>query len=597
MDFFDFLTMIGGLALFLYGMHLLGEGLAKIAGGRFEQILEKLTDNPVKAVFMGAGVTAVIQSSSAATVMVVGFVNSGILKLQQAVGIIMGANVGTTLTSWILGAQGIDSNSFLVRLCKPSSFSPVLAITGVVLMSVSRGSTALQRDRSRSIGVVMVGFAILMSGMETMSSAVKPLADVPEFTGLLTRFTNPFLGVLAGTLLTAVLQSSSASVGILQALCATGAVGYGAAVPIILGQNIGTCVTAMLSAVGAGKNAKRAALVHLYFNLIGTLLFMIVFYVVNAVTPLAFLDMEATPFGIAAVHSVFNILSTVFLLPFSGGLVRLACLSVREEDFPEKTHPEGDERALHLLDVRFLEMPSYAVERSRTVAGIMAELAEESMNQAMGLLQQYTEEAADQVAALECRVDALEDELGSYLMKLSTRDMPERDSHLLSTMLHCISDFERISDYARNIKEAAEEMTEKGLQFSEKAGEELAVLSTAIRDILNLAMRSFREGNLQLARQVEPLEEVIDGLNLDIRRRHVKRLRKGKCTIELGFLLYDIVMNLKRASEHCTNIAVCMLQVSDEEFDTHAYLERLKQDEDIEFRGKVLAYGERYQLP
>ena len=324
---------------------------------------------------------------------------------------------------------------------------------------------------------------------------------------------------------------------------------------------------------------------------------MIVFYVVNAVTPLAFLDMEATPFGIAAVHSVFNILSTVFLLPFSGGLVRLACLSVREEDFPKETHPEGEESVLHLLDVRFLEVPSYAVERSRTVAGIMAELAEKSMNQAMGLLQSYTEDAADEVAVLECRVDALEDELGSYLMKLSTRDMPERDSHLLSTMLHCISDFERISDYARNIKEAAEEMTEKGLQFSEKALDELAVLSTAIRDILNLATRSFREGNLQLARQVEPLEEVIDGLNLDIRRRHVKRLRKGKCTIELGFLLYDIVMHLKRASEHCTNIAVCMLQVSDEEFDTHAYLERLKQDEDIEFRGKVLAYGERYKLP
>ncbi len=592
MDFFDFLTMIGGLALFLYGMHLLGEGLAKIAGGKFEQILERLTDNPLKAVVMGAGVTAVIQSSSAATVMVVGFVNSGIMKLQQAVGIIMGANVGTTITSWILGAQGIDSNSFLVRLCKPSSFSPVLAIVGVVLMSVSKGNTAFQRDRLKSIGVVMVGFAILMFGMDTMSGAVKPLANVPEFTGILTRFTNPFLGVLAGTVLTAVLQSSSASVGILQALCATGAVGYGAAIPIIMGQNIGTCVTAMLSGMGAGKNAKRAALVHLYFNLIGTILFMSLFYIVNAVTPFVFLDTAATPFGIAAVHSIFNILSTICLLPFSGGLVRLACLSVREE-----APPEEEESVSHLLDVRFLEMPSYAVERSRTVAGIMAELAEESMNQAMGLLQSYTQEAADEVVALECRVDALEDALGSYLVKLSTRDMPERDSHILSTILHCISDFERISDYARNIKEAAEEMAEKGLQFSEKAREELTVFSGAICDILNLSMGSFREGNLQLARQVEPLEEVIEGLNLDIRRRHVKRLRKGKCTIELGFLLYDIVTNLERVADHCSNIAVCILQVSDEEFDTHAYLDRLKQEEDIEFRGKVLAYGERYKLP
>ncbi|MCI8528898.1 MAG: Na/Pi cotransporter family protein [Lachnospiraceae bacterium] len=592
MDFFDFLTMIGGLALFLYGMHLLGEGLAKVAGGKFEQILERLTDNPVKAVFMGAGVTAVIQSSSAATVMVVGFVNSGIMKLQQAVGIIMGANVGTTITSWILGAQGIDSNSFLVRMCKPASFSPILAIIGVVLISVTGRGGAAQRDRKKSIGVILIGFAILMFGMDTMSGAVKPLADVPEFTGLLTRFTNPFLGVLAGTALTAVLQSSSASVGILQALCATGAVGYGAAIPIIMGQNIGTCATAMLSGMGAGKNAKRAALVHLYFNVIGTLLFMAFFYLLNMVRPFAFLDMAATPFGIAAVHSVFNILSTLVLLPFSGGLVKLACLSVREADSSEE-----EENVLQLLDVRFLEMPSYAVERSRTVAGIMAEQAQKAMNLAMGLLRSYTKEAADEVEALECSVDAMEDALGEYLVKLSAKDMPEKDSHVLSTILHCIGDFERISDHARNVKESVEDMVEKGMQFSDKAGEELDIVSKAVCDILDLAMRSFREGNLQLARQVEPLEEVIDGLNLDVRRRHVKRLRKGKCTIELGFLLSDIVMNMERVSDHCSNIAVSMLQAEEEEFDTHAYLDRLKQEDNIEFRGKVLAYGERYRLP
>lgn len=592
MDFFDFLTMVGGLALFLYGMHLLGEGLAKIAGGKFEQILERLTDNPLKAVIMGAGVTAIIQSSSAATVMVVGFVNSGIMKLQQAVGIIMGANIGTTITSWILGAQGIDSDSFLVRLCKPTSFSPIMAIAGIILMGTGKGGSLAQRDKLRSIGMVMIGFAILMFGMDTMSGAVKPLANVPEFTGILTSFTNPILGVLAGTVLTAVLQSSSASVGILQAFCATGAVAYRAAIPIIMGQNIGTCITAMISGMGAGKNAKRAALVHLYFNIIGTILFMVLFYGINAVKPFVFLEDAATPFGIAAIHSIFNVLSTFCLLPFSGGLVKLAFLSIREE----KSEQE-EENVSHLLDVRFLEMPSYAVERSRAVAGVMAELSEKAMNLAMGLLRSYDEEAAEQVVALECRVDELEDELGTYLIKLSTRDMPGQDSHTVSALLHCLGDFERISDHARNIKESVEEMKKKGMCFSDKAGEELEIVATAVHEILDLAMRSFREENLMLAMQVEPLEEVIDGLNQDIRRRHVKRLRKGKCTIELGFLLSDIAMNLERVSDHCSNIAVSMLQSREEEFDTHAYLDRLKQEDNIEFRGKVLAYGERYRLP
>ncbi len=607
MDFFDFLTMIGGLALFLYGMHLLGDGLAKAAGGRFEQILERLTDNPVKAVLMGAGVTAVIQSSSAATVMVVGFVNSGIMKLQQAAWVIMGANVGTTITSWILGAQGIDSSSFLVRLCKPASFSPILAIVGVALMG-AKGRTALQRDRLRSIAAVMVGFAILMFGMDTMSGAVKPLAEVPEFTGMLTRFTNPVLGLLAGTVLTAILQSSSASVGILQALCATGAVGYRAAIPIILGQNIGTCVTAMLSGMGAGRNAKRAALVHLYFNLIGTALFMTFFYVGNALLPFAFLEEPATAFGIAAVHSIFNLVAAFCLLPFSGGIVKLACLSVREEEGdaePTKDIGEPDalagrghfSNALRFLDVRFLEVPSYAVERSRAAAGVLAEFAEESVNLAMELLSRYTGETAEKAAESARRLETLKEELGSYLVKLSTKDMPERDSHTLSVLFQCIGDFERISDHARNLKQTAEEIEKKGLQFSEKAKEELGVFSGAVRDILHLTVQSFQEGNLQLAGQVEPLEEVIDGLNLDIRRRHVKRLRKGKCTIELGFLLSDIAADFESVSDHCSNIAVCLLQTGDDEFDSRAYLDRLKQEENIEFRGKVLAYGERYRLP
>lgn len=587
MDFFDLLTMVGGLALFLYGMNMLGDGLAKISGGRLEHILEKLTSNPLKAVLMGAGVTAVIQSSSATTVMVVGFVNSGIMKLQQAVGIIMGANIGTTITSWILGATGIDSSSFLIQMCKPTSFSPILAIVGVGILMFSH------KDKLKNAAVVMLGFAVLMIGMDTMSNAVKPLADVPEFTGILTRFSNPILGMLAGLVLTAVIQSSSASVGILQALCMTGAVGYSAAIPIIMGQNIGTCVTAMISGVGASKNARRAALVHLYFNIIGTVLFMVVFYSVNAVYPLGIMEEAATPFGIAAIHSIFNILSTICLLPFSGGLVKLACMTIRDE----KQEEVQESDALQLLDARFLEIPSYAVEQSRTVAVTMAGLAEEAMNLSMGLLQNYRQETADRVVELECQVDRFEDELGSYLVKLSAKDLQEKDSHTLSTLLHCIGDFERISDHARNIKEAAEEMHQKKLAFSDKAQRELEIFEKAIHDILKITMLSFSEEDLSLARQVEPLEEVIDGLSLDIKQRHIKRLRKGKCTIELGFVLSDITTNFERVSDHCSNIAVCLLQVSEDEFDTHAYLDELKQEDNVEFSGKVMAYRERYQLP
>lgn len=589
MNFFDLLTMVGGLALFLYGMNLLGEGLSKLSGGRLERILEKLTNNPFKAVLVGAGVTAVIQSSSATTVMVVGFVNSGIMKLEQAVGIIMGANIGTTITSWILSLAGIDSSSFFVQLLKPTSFSPILAIIGVAMLMFSH------KDKQKDIAAILVGFAVLMFGMDTMSSAVKPLADVPEFTSILTRFSNPILGMLAGVVLTAVIQSSSASVGILQALCMTGAVGYGAAVPIIMGQNIGTCVTAMLSGIGASKNAKRAALVHLYFNIIGTVIFMVGFYAINAVRPFPFLQEAATPFGIAMVHSTFNIVATICLLPFSKGLVRLACLTIKTQDMPvEKT---AEERALGLLDVRFLDTPSYAVEQSRNVAVTMAGLAEESMNLAMGLFASYSEENADKVVELEDTVDRFEDELGSYLVKLSSRNLSEKDSHTLNTILHCIGDFERISDHARNIKEAAEEMHQKEIVFSDKAQKELAVFGQAVHDILKITMLSFREEDLGLAGQVEPLEEVIDNLCLDIKQRHIKRLREGKCTIELGFILSDISTNYERVSDHCSNIAVCLLEVSEDEFDTHAYLNELKQQDNGEFVHNVNAYREHYQLP
>ena len=588
MDFFDLLSMIGGLALFLYGMNLMGDGLAKASGGRMESILEKLTGNPVKAVLLGAGVTAVIQSSSATTVMVVGFVNSGIMRLEQAVGVIMGANVGTTITSWILSLTGIESSSFLVRLLKPTSFSPVLAIIGVAMLLFSK------KEKRQSVASILIGFAVLMFGMDTMSAAVKPLAQEPAFTGILTAFSNPVLGMLAGVVLTAVIQSSSASVGILQALCLSGAVGYNTAIPIILGQNIGTCVTAMISGVGASRNARRAALVHLYFNIIGTVVFMGVFYLLDAAFQFPFMEKPADALGIAVVHSCFNVSATLLLLPFSRGLVKLACLTTGG-GVQEQSRQEDE--VLQHLDPRFLNPPAYAIEQSRNVAVSMAELAERAINLAMGLVTGYDSEKACQVLELETRVDQYEDQLGSYLVKAGSRDLSERDNHSLSVMLHCIGDFERISDHARNVQEAAQEMADKGVNFSEKALQELEVLRSAIRDILKITMRSFMDEDLELARQVEPLEEVIDALIQEIRQRHIRRLRKGSCTIELGFILTDIITNLERVSDHCSNIAVCLLEISEDEFDTHAYLEDMRREDNTEFRRQVMAYGRQYLLP
>ncbi len=589
MSFFDLLKMVGGLALFLYGMNLLGEGLSRASGGRLERILEKLTNNPIKAVLMGALVTGVIQSSSATTVMVVGFVNSGIMNLKQAVGIIMGANIGTTITSWILSLTGIQSDAFWIRMLKPSSFSPILAIVGVGILLFSH------RDKLKNAATILVGFAILMFGMDTMSAAVSPLAEVPEFTNLLIKFRNPVFGVLAGLILTAVIQSSSASVGILQALCTTGVVSFSAAVPIIMGQNIGTCVTAMLSGIGASRNAKRAALIHLYFNIIGTILFLGVFYTVNAMHPFAFLNEVATPLGIAVIHSCFNVAATLVLLPFSNGLVKLACLTLpTHEDVKEMSDTD---KTLSLLDARFLEKPAYAVEQSRQVAAVMADKSRAAMDLAMELLQNFDEEKAAQVAQMETDVDRFEDELGTYLVKLSSKQLSNKDSETLNTILHCIGDFERISDHARNVKEAAQEMHDKKLDFSEKAQDELKIFERAVHDILDITMNSFINGDLNLARQVEPLEEVIDGLSLDVKQRHVRRLRKGKCTIELGFILSDVITNFERVSDHCSNIAVCLVQVNEDEFDTHAYLDELRQEDNMDFQGKVRAYREKYQLP
>lgn len=589
MDFFDFLTMVGGLALFLYGMHLMGEGLSKASGGRLEMILEKLTNNPLKAFLVGTGVTAVIQSSSATTVMVVGFVNSGIMRLEQAVNVIIGANVGTTITAWLLSLSGIEGDSFFIRILKPSSFAPVLAIIGVVFI------TFCKKEKRKDIGCIMAGFAILMIGMDTMSEAVGVLAEVPEFTKILTMFSNPILGLLAGLVLTAVIQSSSASVGILQAISKTGAVSYATAIPVIMGQNIGTCVTALISSVGASRAAKRAALMHLYYNIVKTSLFMIVFYSINAFFPFEFLSSVASPLGIAIVHSAFNIAACIVLLPFSQLLVKAVYLTIPKEE-REKTLSEV-ESELKTLDPRFLEMPGLAIDRSRQVAISMAHYAQRAMDTAMSLLEQYDSAKAEEVSVLEKDVDRFEDELGTYLVKVSSKDLSEKESHTLSVLLHCIGDFERISDHALNIKEAADEMAQKDMHFSEKATEELQVFSGAIREILGTAIAAFEQDDLSTAELVEPLEEVIDQLNIEVKKRHVKRLRKGKCTIELGFVLSDITTNFERVADHCSNIAVCLLQVNEDSFETHEYLDTLKEGDNLAFKGKVLAYKEKYTLP
>ena len=594
MDIFNVLNMLGGLALFLYGMNAMGDGLAKVSGGRLESVLEKLTKKRIMAVLLGAAVTAVIQSSSATTVMVVGFVNSGIMKLNQAIGIIMGANIGTTITSWILALTGIQSDNIFVSLLKPSSFSPILAVIGAAFILFSK------KDRKKDIGTIMVGFAILMFGMETMSAAVKPLANVPQFTNMFTMFTNPVLGMIVGAVLTAVIQSSSASVGILQALCATGGVTMASAIPIIMGQNIGTCVTSLISAAGANKNAKRAALVHFYFNLIGTIIFMVVFYTLNAFLHFEILNMTANAWLIALVHSCFNIAATILFMPFGDLLAKLACLTIRDKKEADETTAESDllEKEFQVLDPRFLESPAFAVQQCKNVAVKMANSARDGLFLSMELLESYDEEKAGLVLHYEDIVDRYEDELGTYLVKLNGKSLTKKDSQIVSMLLHVIGDFERISDHAVNIKEAAEEMRDKKLKFSDKAASELKVYTTAIHEIVNMSMDAFATENVEAAENVEPLEEVMDYLKAELKDRHVRRLRKGKCTIELGFVLTDLITNYERVADHCSNIAVCLIQVvGNDGFDTHEYLDNIKSKDNEEFKIKVHWYKEKYELP
>lgn len=589
MSIFNVLSMIGGLALFLFGMHVMGDSLTKASGGRLEKILEKLTSNKLLAVVLGAGVTAIIQSSSATTVMVVGFVNSGIMKLSQAVGVIMGANVGTTITAWLLSLVGLEGDSLIVQLFKPESFTPILALFGVILLMFSK------KEKNHDIGSILLGFAVLMFGMSTMSEAVEPLADVPEFTAILTTFTNPVLGVLAGTALTAIIQSSSASVGILQALSVTGVIDYRMALPIIMGQNIGTCITAMISSIGTTKNARRAALIHLYFNIIGSTVFLALFYTANAFMKFAFLDEPANALGIAVIHSIYNIFATCILLPFSDGLVKLSCLTIR--DSAEEVKLNAAESDFQVLDARFLDTPPIATAQCKNVAVKMAEICKKALFQAMDLLRKYDEDKLQEVCRMESLVDRYEDELGNYLVKLSSRSLTEKDSLTISMLLHCIGDFERISDHAVNIAQSAKEMYEKELKFSKKAEEEIIIFSALIQEIVSTSVQVFETEDVKLAKEVEPMEEVVDGLNDEIKKRHIRRLRKGKCTIELGFSLSDITTNYERIADHCSNIAISLIQIPDDAYASHEYVENLEKGEDSQYHEALVKYTEKYMLP
>ncbi len=586
MDIFNVLNMIGGLSLFLYGMNLMGNGLSKMAGGKLEKILEKLTGKKILALLLGAAVTAIIQSSSATTVMIVGFVNSGIMKLSQTVGIIMGANVGTTITSWILSLTGISGSSIWIKLLKPSSFSPVLAAIGIICVMSSKGES-----KKKDVGGILLGFAILMFGMETMSSSVSGLADHPSFTKMMTAFGNPFLGMAVGAVLTAIIQSSSASVGILQALCISGAVRYNVALPIIMGQNIGTCVTSILSSVGANKNARRAAMIHLYFNLIGTVLFMTAFYLINAFVHFTFLEKPANAAGIAMIHSLFNVGAAIILFPASNLLVKLAELTIPDGEKMEET----DEKIVS-IDERFLDRPAFAMELCRGKVREMAKLTKKSISMAMETVIEYDEDKIHEVIRIESMIDKYEDVLGSYLVKLSGKNISTTDSQSMSIILQSIGDFERISDHARDIVHSAEEIHIKDLSFTKNARQEIGSLCRAIHDICDLTINSFCEDNVKMAMHVEPLEEVIDTLSIKIKKNHIKRLKKGKCTIEMGFILEDILNGLERVSDHCSNIAVEMITIYDNDYSTHDYFNHFSEEERNSFQEEYEELMKKYPI-
>lgn len=583
MTIFNALNLIGGLCLFLFGMSLMGQALERRAGSGLSSLLEKMTKSRLKGLLAGLGVTAVIQSSSATTVMVVGFVNSGLMTLRQSIGVIMGANIGTTVTAWILSLSGIEGTSFLVNLFKPTSFTPALALIGIIFYMFCK------EDKKKDTGTILLGFATLMYGMEAMSSAVSVLREVPEFSRLFLLFTNPILGVLAGAVLTGIIQSSSASVGILQALASTGQVTYGAAIPIIMGQNIGTCVTALLSSIGTNKNARRAALVHLSFNVIGATVGIILYYVICAVSAPVLLGQAATEWGIAVAHSIFNVLCTAVLLPMGGLLEKLVLRLVPEDKEPQREVE---------LDERLLATPTLALERCHTLITDMASYSLEALRESLLCVGENPEKYSCHIREDEAKTDHYEDIIGSYLVKLSARKIGENDSALAAEYLRLIGDFERIADHSVNVLEAAEEMRRKGITFSPAAQEEYAVIADAVREVTALAYDAYVSGNLSAAEKVEPLEQVIDDLKEELRTRHIRRMQQGTCGIEAGFIWSDLLNDLERVSDHCSNIACCMIEGIDRSLRRHEVLQSIRGSGEAFdqtyrfFRGKYMLAGE-----
>ena len=590
MELFSLIAgLLGGLALFLYGMNVMSSGLTKTAGGKLEMVLSTVTKHPLIAYLFGVGVTALVQSSSASTVMVVGLVNSGIMTLKEAVNIILGANLGTTFTAWLLSLNAISSDNFLINLLKPTSFTPFLAIIGIVLYMFSKN------DKKNNIGLILIGFSVLMFGMSMMSDAVSPLEDNEGFRSILMTFSNPVVGFLVGVLFTMVIQSSAGTIGVMQALSASVKINYSVALPVVVGAEVGTCITAILSSLGANKNGKRTALMHLYFNAIKAISFMIIFYTLHMIVGFAFMDRQAGMVGIASIHTLINLVATPLMLPFSGLLVKMAYATIPIDD-KEKEEQE-EVQAITKLDPRFLTNPPFALEQSRQVAMDMADFARDGLEKAVTLLDEYNQDIADEVKKLEERVDRYEDQLGTYLMQINNHHLAEKDSRTLSIIIHCITDFERISDHALNIAQIARTMSERNEKFSSKAKDEIKIFSNAVREIVDLSVVSFANMDLKLARSVEPLEEVIDGLNMEVKRRHVRRLRKGKCTIDLGFVLSELGTDFERIADHCSNVAVCILEVSEGMFDTHEYLEHLKAEKNQEFEIAVDLYERKYRLP
>ena len=580
MDVFSLFTLLGGLAFFLYGMNVMSSGLEKMVGGKLERILESMTSSKWKALALGAVITIAIQSSSAMTVMLVGLVNSGIMQLSQTVAVIMGSSMGTTLTAWILSAAGISSDSFFLQMLKPESFSPLVALAGVLLTMASKS------DKRKNVGTILLGFSVLMTGMSFMSQSVSPLAETPAFHELLVMFHNPLMGVLIGTVFTGIIQSSAASVGILQSLAMTGSITLGMAFPIITGANIGTCVTGLLSAIGANKNAKRVVAVSVYFKVIGTIICLSVFYGLNAIFHFDVVEAPIGALGIAVVHTLFNIVNTFVLLPFSKQLEKLAKVTIREKNTKEE-----------LLDERLLLSPGLAIAECHNLAVRMAKAAQASMAGAIGLLGGFDQKKADAITRQEEEIDLYEDKLGAFLVKLSSKELSRKDSSQVSQLLHAIGDFERIGDHAVNVLRVAHEIHDKELHFSAKAQEEIAVITRAILDIMSLTVDAFAANDEALAAKVEPLEQVIDGLKLELKNRHIRRLQEGRCTIELGFVLTDLLTNYERVSDHCSNIAVTVIQVKDPVLDTHGYLNEVKTAGDPVFTQAYAAYTQEYLLP